>query len=228
MPGINYLDNAAVAKQIADAPKFEKSAQTLLRLPAQAEIGQYLITYVEGADIDAYYSDGGTTARIEATNKITENKVVARNPGFSRKYDEKPVFNEWLMNRATAIKNYGEDIVGGLSEEFSSHKKKGLIQAVQLNNELMEKLGVKGDTLEINVSWSDQPMRAKVGDWITNAGYSVSAEEFGNTYSAVSDAQSALAGKPAPNFAALMEDRIASVSEGARQEFTLTNKSLGR
>lgn len=80
---------------------------------------------------------------------------------------------------ATAVKNYGQDVVDGLTpDQFTNHKKKALLKGVTLTSEIMGMLGVSGDTLEIKVSWSDEPMVAKVGDVITDGGYSVSQHDM--------------------------------------------------
>ena len=49
----------------------------------------------------------------------------------------------------------------------------------------MEILGIKGDTLDIKVSWSPEPMKAKLGDFLTDGGYSISAHDMHSTYEPV-------------------------------------------
>jgi hypothetical protein len=89
------------------------------------------------------------------------------------------IFNEWLIPKATAIKNYGEDVVKSLNTTtFSNHKKKATLKGIILTEEVMKKLGQEGDTLSIKVSWSEEPMFAKVGDLITDGGYSVSQHDM--------------------------------------------------
>lgn len=170
---IRYLDNPNIANKINASPEFLKSAKTLLRRPSSDEIGTEIKTYVV---------DNNTT-RIEAINIITKDKVVARNPGPSiGEVGNESVFNEWLIDRDVAIKNYGEDVVNGLGNEFSIHQKKGAIRALQLDADTMRQLGVEGDTLKISVDWSPEPMEAKIGDWLTSGGYSISENDFSNTY----------------------------------------------
>lgn len=182
MAGIKYLDNAVVAQQIANAPQYEKSALTALRVPRTDEIGQPLNTYVRS---DTTSEGGLTNMRLEASNVVEADKIVARNPDSVGLLDGQQVYNEWLIDRKTAIKNYGQEVIDGLGQTFTTHKRAGTIQAVQITPETLRALGVEGDTLEIAVDWSPEPMQAKVGDWLTNGGYSVSASDFRKTYAPV-------------------------------------------
>ena len=172
---IENLQNEEVKALIDNAPSFQKSALTGLRNPQLSEMGQEFITYV--------LKDGAL--RVESKNTVSEDVVVARNPGVIGQIDGKDVYNEWLVPKATAIKNYGESVVSGLTDEVTYHKKQATIKAVELTSDIMEKLGVKGDVLNIKVSWSPEPMVAHVGDYITNGGYSVSQKDMKDTYEPV-------------------------------------------
>lgn len=172
---IEYLQNEEVKALIDKAPSYQKSALTGLRNPEPSELGQGFTTYV--------LKNG--ELRVEATNTVSEDVVVARNPGVIGQLDGKDVYNEWLVPKATAVKNYGEGVVSGLTNEFTEHKKQATIKAVELTPEIMDKLGIEGNVLNIKVSWSPDPMVAHVGDYITNGGYSVSSTDMKNTYEAV-------------------------------------------
>lgn len=167
---IEYLKNETVAKLINDGEVFQKSALTGLRLPTESEIGQDMITYVnhEGQ------------IRKESSTKITKDVVLAKNlNSIGLNEQGKEVFNEWPIPMVTAVKNYGQEVVDNLSHEtFTNHKKKATLKGIVLTPEVMTLLGVSGDTLEIKVSWSDEPMMAKVGDVITDGGYSVSKHDM--------------------------------------------------
>ena len=177
---IEYLQNEEVKALIDNAPSFQKSALTGLRNPQLSEMGQEFITYV--------LKDGAL--RVESKNTVSEDVVVARNPGVIGQIDGKDVYNEWLVPKATAIKNYGDSVVAGLTDEVTYHKKQATIKAVELTSDIMEKLGVKGDVLNIKVSWSPEPMVAHVGDFITNGGYSVSQKDMKDTYEPVAGLKS--------------------------------------
>ena len=173
---VRYLDNPIIAARIGCAPAFIKSAQTLLRAPAPAELGVGLSTYVQ--DIQS-----GGSVRLEATNTITSDKIIARNPGPPLGViNGGPVFNEWLIDRDIAVKNYGDEVVSALGHEFSPHAKQGSVRAIVLDETTMKELGAAGDTLEIAVDWSAEPMTAKIGDWLTSGGYSISSADFSATY----------------------------------------------
>lgn len=124
--------------------------------------------------------------RQESTSEVKPGSVIARNDGAIGEIDGKPVYNEWVIPAETAVKNYGLEVVKGLSNsEFSPHKKQATIQAVELTNEVMDILGQSGDELAIKVSWSDEPMMAKVGDYLSNQGYSISKTDMAKTYELV-------------------------------------------
>lgn len=173
---IEYLQNAEVKELIDNAPSYQKSALTGLRNPKENEIGIDFLTYV--------LKDGAL--RVESQNTISDEVVVARNPGVIGQIEGKDVYNEWLVPRATAIKNYGASVVAGLSNDSTEHKKQATIKAIEITPSIMKTLGLEGDILNIKVSWSPEPMVAHVGDFITDSGYSVSSTDMKNTYEPVS------------------------------------------
>lgn len=172
---IEYLQNEEVKAMIEQGGTYQKSAKTGLRNPQISELGNTFNTYV--------LKDGAL--RVESTNTVTEDTVVARNPGVIGQMDGKDVYNEWLVPKATAIKNYGEHVVSNLKDDFTYHRKQATIKAIPLTEDVMKKLGVEGDILNIKVSWSPEPMVAHVGDFLTDGGYSVSAHDMKNTYEKV-------------------------------------------
>lgn len=164
---IEYLQNEEVKTLIDNAPSYQKSALTDLKKIK-------FTTYVKD----------GNSVRIEST-PFLPGVVLARNPGVIGVLDGKEIYNEWPITIEVATKNYGQEVIDGLGEDFTSHKKKATIKAVELTQEVMDLLAVKGDTLPIKVSWSPDPMLAKIGDFITDGGYSVSAHDMGKTYELV-------------------------------------------
>lgn len=175
---IEYLNNVEVKGLIDNAPSYQKAALTGLRNPQPNELGKQFTTYV--------LKDG--LLRVESNNTVTDDVVVARNPGVIGQIEGKDIYNEWLVPKVTAIKNYGESVVSGLGTEITEHKKQATIQAVEITPEILKTLGVEGDVLNIKVSWSSEPMVAHLGDFITDSGYSVSSNDMKNTYEPVSPA----------------------------------------
>jgi len=166
---LDYLANQEVKELVSNGNTYQKSAETLLRLPKDSELGKSFNTFVKSGD----------DVRVESTNTIGDNVVARNKEPIGKDASGANVYNEWLIPKATAEKNYGAEVISGLSsEEFSSHKKKALLKAIELTPEIMEKLGVKGNVLEIKVSWSPEPMIAHVGDHITDGGYSVSKHDM--------------------------------------------------
>lgn len=149
--------------------RFRKSAKTLLRRVREGEVGSELVTYVK--------ADGGV--RVEARAVLERGAVVARNGGdFGG-----GVFNEWTIGEEGVKKNYGVEVFEGLGEEFVGYRKVGEVVAIELTRgrfERCEQMGsVEGEDVLIAVSWSKEPMRARVGDWLTSVGYSISGVDMG-------------------------------------------------
>lgn len=169
---VAYMDNAQVAALVMAGRTYQKCAQTALRKVRDDEIGQTLVTYVKTTD--------GTGVRKESESVLDQSKVLARNNNVIG-VDEagQDIYNEWPMSIETAVKNYGQDVVDSLSDTtFSLHKKKAKLQAVVLDRNILDILGVSGDVLHIKVSWSDEPMVAHLGDFLADGGYSVSLHDM--------------------------------------------------
>lgn len=166
---MEYLKNDDVANLINNSATYRKSAKTALRVPSKNELNTDMPTYVKDGD----------TVRQESTSTITEDKVIARNLlPIGKNSQGVEIYNEWPISKEVAIKNYGQEVVDTLTEQFSEHKKIQSLKAITLTPEIMSLLGVEGDTLDITVSWSDIPMKAKIGDSITNGGYSISKHDM--------------------------------------------------
>ena len=178
--GVNLLAESTAKLINENGLKYQKNAVTELRVPNETEIGSALTTFVKDGD----------SLRIEATNVIKQFSIHARNPDVIG-HDEhgNNVYNEWLIDSDVAIKNYGLDAIKSLSDDFSPHKKSATLYAVKLDQNLINSLQAgTGQTdpsqLMIKVDWSDEPMVAKIGDYITSGGYSISAHDMG-AYSVV-------------------------------------------
>lgn len=165
---MNYMENEKVKALIANAPEYRKLALTGLRKVK-------FTTYVKDGD----------TLRVEV-ERYLPGCVIARNPEPIGELNGQIVYNEWPITLETAIKNYGQDVIDSLTDEFSFHQKIATIKAIELTPEVMTVLGVTGDILYIPVGKEKEPRMAKVGDYITNAGYSVSAHDMASTYEKVS------------------------------------------
>lgn len=165
---IAYMENAEISSMVNAGGEYQKSAKTGLRNPSPSEIG---------ADFPTFVKDGDGI-RQESSNTVSSDVVIARNPNPIGEVNGEPVYNEWLVPKATAIKNYGQPVVDSLGDEFGFFKKQATVKAIELTDDVMASLGAKGDTLEIAVSWSPEPMMAKVGDYLTSGGYSISKHDM--------------------------------------------------
>jgi hypothetical protein len=164
---IEFLENEDVKNLIFNSASYQKSAETGLKK----------------IKFETYVKDG-PSVRLESA-PFLPGVVIARNLGVIGQIDGKDIYNEWPITVEVAEKNYGKEVIDGLTENISWHKKKATIKAIELTEVIMEKLGVKGDTLLIKVSWSPEPMTAKIGDFITDGGYSVSAHDMKSTYEVI-------------------------------------------
>lgn len=166
---MEYLNNKAVAELINDGIEYRKSAQTALRLPKAEELNKDMPTFVKDGD----------SVRQESLSVVTSNNVIARNlQPIGKDSQGNDMYNEWPISKEVVIKNYGQAVLDNLTEEYSNHKKIQTIKAITLTPEVMDILGVNGDTLDIKVSWSDTPMKAKLGDCLTSGGYSISKHDM--------------------------------------------------
>lgn len=152
--------------------KYIKKAETLGRIPQDSEQGGELITYVK--------NDEGKIVQ-ETSNVITEDVVVARNPEEL----EDNVYNEWLVPKETWLKNYG----ALPSTEFTPMKKIATITAMEMSQVRIDSLVEKGYVKDkgngiynVDVSWSEEGMDFQKGDYLTNQGYTINAEEMKKTY----------------------------------------------
>lgn len=165
---MNYLDNKTIKELLALAPNYRKKEKTALRVPLQNEIGKEITTYV------AY----DNTIRVESVSIIQSNSIIARNNKLLAIKDGEEIYNDWPISSDVVIKNYGQEVYDSLTHEFSSHSKIKTIKAILLNKDILEILNIKENILLIPVSWSDIPMRAMIGDYLTDEGYSISQEDM--------------------------------------------------
>lgn len=161
------MENEAVKSLIDNAPEYRKLALTGLRKVK-------FVTYVKD----------GEALRVEV-ERYLPGCVIARNPEVIGEMNGQPVYNEWPITLETAIKNYGQEVIDSLTDQISFHQKIATIKAIELTLEVMSLLGVTGDILYIPVGKEKEPRMAKLGDYITNAGYSVSAHDMAATYEKV-------------------------------------------
>jgi hypothetical protein len=165
MTPIDILTNDSFNNFLMDCGLiYQKKQTTALRFPSSEEIGQTLITYksVDGVLIE------------ESRTIISEENVIARNLKIiGRESNGDPIYNEWQIPIDVAIENYGIDAYFEISMTFKEFKKIATITAVKLDSSLCEYLGGENDTLYLKVSWSDSPMIAHVGDYLTSGGYSI-------------------------------------------------------
>ncbi len=165
---IAYMENQKTAEMIENGQVYRKKEQTLLRKPFFEEIKTTMITYVK--------SENGIRKESEAI--INEDHVIARNNQPIAQINGNYVYNEWPIHSSVVIKNYGQEVYEKLTSDFVPFHKKATVKAVLLTQDILLQLGVSGNVLEIKVSWSEQPMLAHLGDYLTSGGYSISQEDM--------------------------------------------------
>lgn len=171
---MDFLKNNELLEKLFDnANEYVKIEKTLLRLPMQNEINKEFITYVK--DLRS-----NNQVRVESKNIINCNKIIARNknPIVVSIYGE-DIYNEYLISKENVIENYGK-ILHLLSNKFQPFQKITKIKAIKVTKELLNQLGT--DKIKINVTWSDSPMIAIEGDYLTNKNYSISQYDFEKQY----------------------------------------------
>lgn len=176
--------NSPITQCIQMGDIYRKRQLTLLRNITEEEDGEILTTFVIDKETKQI--------RSEVTNVIDKStQIFARNPDSIGKNDRgEPVYNEWLIPKYTAIKNYGHEAINSLDANgnFQALKKKVTIQAVLIEKELLYHLKA-AECVEINnkdnslnilikVSWSQEPMCLKIGDYLTTAGYGISQADM--------------------------------------------------
>lgn len=163
---MKYLDNKIIKSIIDNSDSYVKKEKTLLRKPNPWEIGTTIITYVKDGD----------NIRIESSSPVNQDSIIAKNPNQFFDSAGKIFYNIWPINIEVVKKNYGE-IEDDLTFEFQPFQKIKSLKAVQIDDNIISILGCN-DKIEIDVSWSDKPMIAIKGDYLTDGGYSISAENM--------------------------------------------------
>lgn len=169
---MEYLNHEVIGPKLQSSPSYQKKAETFLRKPTPEELGSALVTWVKE----------GASVRQESVNTIHENSIIARNPGSIGTSEQGEIFNEWVVAEDVVAKNYGPEVLKSLTCVFAPFRKSSTIQALLITQDVFDDLGVRGDVLEIDVSWSPEPMKAKIGDYLTSGGYSVSSHDMEKTY----------------------------------------------
>ncbi len=152
------------------AERFAKKGITLGRLPNHSEIGTDLYTFVSD-DNDGY--------KIETTNTISADHVIARN--------EQPVadgiYNEWLVPAEKWKELYGKPPE---SEQFAPFKRIATIKAIKIDETILTLLGsTDNESATIYVSWSEDGMKVYKNGYLTEAGYGIAPKEMEETYEPV-------------------------------------------
>ena len=167
---VKFQDNEVIMGMFeTNAITIQKKALTSGRLPTEDEVGQELITYV---------ADSEGNVKEETRNVITADVVIARNPTPVAD----GVYNEWLIDKETWLKNYGVEA----TTEMKEYQKLGTIQALPITEEVLKELGsIDGETAMIEVSWSDSGMEIYKGGMLCDQGYGLAPSEYKNTYQVV-------------------------------------------
>lgn len=170
LKSIAYLTNPTIFTLLQNAPSYQKKSITMLRRATEYEVGAELVTYVKDQSTGL--------PRKESSVKILESHIIARNPATIGEIDGQPIFNEWVISPDVVIKNYGRVVFDNLKDTFQAHRKQALLKAIPFTPDIGKELGVEGTQLPIKVTWSDEPMIAEIGDYLTDQGYSVAAENM--------------------------------------------------
>ena len=171
----NFLSFPLVASVLKEeGVEYRKVATTDLRRPLASEVGKVLDTYVFDVETQKL--------RVEISTSISSTSVIARNSGSIGVDASGPVFNEWVVSQEDIAEKYEEGVLDKLSTVFSPHQKRQTVKAIPLTQALLDELKIHGDTLVFGVSWADTFMTAKVGDFLTDGGYSISQHDMAKTY----------------------------------------------
>lgn len=164
---IDFKKNPQVMDLIAKAPYYKKLEKTFFRKPKVNEIGTSLVTYVA--------NPSGVGYRKEAEIVIDGSRAIARNNLILEMIDGKPLYNEWTKPYSEIKESYGQECIDALTDEYQEFSQVKPIRLLRLTPEVMGMLGLKGqEVLLIDVAWSDNPMVALLGDYLTANGYSIS------------------------------------------------------
>lgn len=63
--------------------------------------------------------------------------------------------DEWLIERATAERNYGAAAIASLGTDFTSHRKVATVGMIPLDRTVLDLLGEAGSELAFFIPWSD-------------------------------------------------------------------------
>lgn len=170
MKSVRYMEFEDIAKKVREGKLYQKVAPTLLRRPRSEEMGSTVVTWVKDAQI---------RIRKEAESQIQESSVCARNEEVIG-YDEagEKIFNEWVMPESVVERNYGLAELKELGPEYAGFKKKTKVLAAPLTQEILSLLNIQGEVLHIKVNWAHEPMVARLGDYLTSEGYSISEHDM--------------------------------------------------
>ncbi|WP_434362629.1 hypothetical protein NF212_19945 [Parasalinivibrio latis] len=159
-----------IMRRFDDAETFRKKAVTFGRLPYNEEID---------TDFPTYVSNGKGGYKLETTNVVTEDVVIARNP--------KPVvghiYNQWLVPFSKWKEIYGKL---PSSSDFKPYQRLKTIKAIKIDDQILTLLGSKdGKTARIKVSWNPDGMIVYKGGYLANGEYGIAPEEMLASYEKV-------------------------------------------
>lgn len=164
---IDFKKNPEIMELISKAPLYRKMEKTFFRKPKDSEIGQMLVTYVA--------NPSGVGYRKEAEIIIDGSRAIARNNLILELNDGIPLYNEWTKPYSEIKEAYGQECIDSLTDEYQKFSQIKPIRLLKLTPQVMEVLGLKDqEVLLIDVAWSESPMIAVIGDFITANGYSIS------------------------------------------------------
>lgn len=184
MTPIDYLNHSYFKHLLSQAPLYQKVALTGLRKVYDHEVGRPFTTWVERT------SDGGSKKTLDLEIQVVPKTgdIIATHPYWITDDSSiEPQRNAWVLSRQRAEELYGTEAIDTLSEHITWHRKIKPLRALQLTAKHFKHLCPSPDLFLIAVPWSAEPMKARLGDYLTSEGYSISQEDFSKTYEPMVD-----------------------------------------
>lgn len=167
---VKFQDIPAIMQIFEHAGDYRKRTVTLGRLPNKTEIGQHFPTYV---------SDGQGGYKLETTNVITDNVIIARMP-FAVAGN---IFNEWLVPKEKWAQVYD-----GMPTDttFARFKRTKIIKAIKIDETILRLLNSQDQkTAVIAVSWDPKGMVVYKEGYLADYEYGIAPDEMQKNYERV-------------------------------------------
>jgi hypothetical protein len=175
MKVIKYMTMPVVVALIAVAPVYRLRGETELRKPRHRELGLPYILFAPISDPPFYEQTRAA--------KLSNATYIARDPSKALGYmpGGTTIYHEWIMYAPGIIRAYGKEVLDSLGPNFTRHRRRSVIQALEVTHDLLELLGVfDSDCMMIDCGPNSSPLTVYRGDFLTDSGFPISAEEMLN------------------------------------------------